>query len=95
MTSVAMPLTSAMRAHHQALRHADTEFAGDQLVPGEALPLVHLAPGLQQPCAARFVIGIAQRQQPLLDPIVQRQRLDAAAGGSSSAMVSAKSPTAW
>ena len=60
-------------ANHQALRHADAEFAGDELVPGEALALVQLAPRLDQPAAARFVIGVAQGEQALFDPVVQRQ----------------------
>ena len=37
-------------ADHQALRDADAKFAGDELVPGEALAFVHLAPGLGQRC---------------------------------------------
>ena len=60
-------------AHHQALRHAHAKFAGDDLVPGEALALVHLAPRGNQRSALALVIGVAQRQQALLDPVVQGQ----------------------
>ena len=80
--------------HHQVLRHAHAEFAGDQLVPHEALALVHVAPRRYQPRAAGFVVETGKRQQPLLHPIAERQWRRSAGSGSSSAMVSAKSPTA-
>ena len=61
------------RAHHQALRNADAPLAGDDLVPGEALGLIHGAPGLDERFAPRGVVLIAQRQQALFDPVMQRQ----------------------
>ena len=83
-------------AHHQALRDADAKFAGDQLVPGEALAFVQLAPGLDQAGGGAFrhrhraAGGGAPRSSS-----EAAAWLEASAGGRSSAMVSAKSPTAW
>ncbi len=67
-------------AHYQALRDAHAKFAGDELVPDEALALVHLAPRGGQRVAAHGIAGIAQGQQALLHPIMQRQCDDVAAG---------------
>ena len=61
------------RANDQALRDADAKFAGDELVPGEALAFVQLAPRLDQEAAARFVIGVAQGEEALFDPVVKRE----------------------
>ena len=67
-------------ADHQALRDADAKLAGDEFVPREALAFVQLPPGLDQRTAARFIVGIAQGQEALFDPIVQRKRAGGGGG---------------
>ncbi len=61
------------RAQHQALRHADAEAAADQLGQQETARGIELAPVALQRGRDRLGRLAAQREQPLLDPHVQRQ----------------------
>ena len=74
MTSVETPLDFGQRAHHQALRDADAKLAGDAACSRRS---AGARPSRARPAtsqrAARVVIGVAQGQQALLDPVVQRQ----------------------
>ncbi len=63
---------TGQRAHHQILRNPDAEFTGDELVPDEALPLVHFEPGVDHGFALAVVAPFAQRQEAFAYPVVQR-----------------------
>ena len=60
------------RADHEALGNTHAKLAGNDLVPGEALGLVHLAPGPNQRLALGGIVPVAERKQALFDPVVQR-----------------------
>src|SRR5262249_39877842 len=48
------------RPGHQKVRYTDAEFPGDQLVPDEALRVVHLPPGPHQRIALLRFVDLAQ-----------------------------------
>ena len=70
----AMPLASA-RARTTRLCETPTRNSPViSLFQTKRWRFVQLAPGLDEPAAARLVVGLAQGQQALFDPVVQRQR---------------------
>ncbi len=60
------------RLHHLQPRHADAQFAGDELEEGETLVGRELADPLLEPCVTLFLGKRGKRQQPLAHPDVER-----------------------
>ena len=81
--------------HHLQPRHADAQFAGDELEEGEPLIGRELADPLLEPRVTLFLRQRGKRQQPLAHPDVERNLFAAPApSGRSSDSISARSPTA-
>jgi hypothetical protein len=89
------PAVRGQRPLHQQLADADAKAAAHQLGQQEASLVVELAPPAAH--APRDLVRrqAAQRQQPLLHPLGQADVRVSVARGSTWAMVSARSPTAW
>jgi hypothetical protein len=62
------------RLLHHALRHADSQRAGQQLVEQQARIEGERAPGIDNDGAAHMRLAAGDGQQVLLDPVGQRMR---------------------